>query len=59
MSSIIFLAGGIISGIHVYTYGCWLRKQGQIAGFILTVIVAAAAVALPAWHMYKVLFQAF
>lgn len=53
MVRIIFLVTGIVAGIHVYTYGCWLKQQGKISGFILTIIFAAATIALPAWHLFK------
>ncbi|BBB90340.1 MAG TPA: hypothetical protein PKA28_12815 [Methylomusa anaerophila] len=51
MIRIIFLVAGIVAGIHVYTYGRWLKQQGNIPGAILAFIFAALAAVLPAWDM--------
>ena len=48
-----FLAG-LVSGLHVYTYGRWLNQQGNTPGAILAYGLAAAAAGLPAWRL---LFQ--
>ncbi|MBP2653231.1 MAG: hypothetical protein H6Q73_800 [Firmicutes bacterium] len=47
---LLFTIIGIVSGIHLYTYGRWLKQQGNIAGFILAILVAAAAVILPGFR---------
>lgn len=53
MISILFIVAGIVSGIHVYTYGSWLKQQGNISGSILAYVLAAMAAILPAVHFVK------
>lgn len=47
MTNILFIIAGIVSGIHVYSYGRWLKSEGNLAGFILTFLLAAASAILP------------
>lgn len=47
----LFIVAGIAAGIHGYTYGRWLRQQGNVAGAIFCFAVAAAAVVLPIAYM--------
>lgn len=51
MASVLFLVAGIAAGIHVYTYGNWLKQQGNISGAFLAFAFAVLAVILPAFHM--------
>jgi hypothetical protein len=48
---LLFTIVGIVSGIHIYTYGRWLKQQGNIAGFILALLVAATVVILPGFRL--------
>lgn len=51
MIHLVFLAAGVLSGIHLFTYGRWLQKRGNLPGAILAYVFTAAAAALPAWHI--------
>ncbi|EGO64363.1 hypothetical protein [Acetonema longum] len=53
MKYFIFIAAGIVSGFHVYTYGRWLKQQGNTAGAIMTFVLAAAAMILPVYAAVK------
>lgn len=51
MTEILLLLAGLVSGLHVYTYGRWLRQQGNSPGAILAYALAAASAGLPAWRL--------
>ena len=53
MISLLFVIAGLAAGIHVYTYGRWLKNQGNIPGFILAFLLAAAAAGLPVVHVLQ------
>jgi hypothetical protein len=47
----LFIIAGAAAAIHAFTYGRWLRRQGNVAGSIFCFVVAAAAAVLPAAQM--------
>lgn len=47
MASVLFAVAGIVSGIHVFSYGLWLRSCGNTAGSVLAFLLAALAMLLP------------
>jgi len=51
ITRMLFVAAGIAAGIHAYTYGRWLKSQGNIPGAVLAFLFAAAAVFLPVFHL--------
>lgn len=51
MSHLIFIAAGIVAGFHAYTFGRWLKQEGNIPGGLLAFFLAAFAAALPVVHM--------
>lgn len=51
MTKVLLLLAGLISGLHVYTYGRWLKQQGNTPGAILAYLLAAASTGLPAWRL--------
>lgn len=53
MIKIVFAIAGLVSSIHVYSYGRWLKQQGNIAGSLLAFLFAVAAVILPVYRMMK------
>jgi hypothetical protein len=45
MPHVLFFVAGILAGIHVFTYGRWLKREGNAAGAWLAYLLAAGAVA--------------
>jgi hypothetical protein len=53
MADILLIVAGILSSVHVYTYGRWLKQHGNISGAILAFAVAATTAILPIFHYYR------
>jgi len=51
MSHLIFIAVGIAAGFHAYSFGRWLKQEGNIPGSLLAFFLAASAAALPVVHV--------
>ncbi|MBP2645063.1 MAG: hypothetical protein H6Q75_503 [Firmicutes bacterium] len=49
---VIFAVAGIVSGFHVYTYGRWLKQQGNIPAAYFSFLLATATAVLPIYHYY-------
>jgi len=47
----LFLFAGIAAAVHVYSYGIWLNRQGNTAGCILSLTLAAAAIIIPGYRL--------
>ncbi len=52
MTDALLCLAGLISALHVYTYGRWLRQRGNWPGAILAYALAAASAGLPAWRLF-------
>lgn len=48
---ILFLA--VLSAIHAYSYGNWLRKNQQTAAFFAIALCAVVSLVLPIYHLYS------
>lgn len=53
MTYFLFFIVGSISAIHVYSYGCWLKKNDNISGFILSLLLALLAFSLPLFSLLR------
>jgi hypothetical protein len=42
-----YVIAGIVSGFHAYTYGRWLKNEGNIPGSLLAYFLGVSAAALP------------
>lgn len=51
MLHLVYVVAGAAAGIHAYTYGRWLKQQGNIPGAIFSFSVAAAAATMPVLHL--------
>ena len=47
-----YLFAAILAGVHAYTYGRWLKREGNKLGAFAVFLLTAAAVALP---MYRII----
>jgi hypothetical protein len=54
MPHVIFILAGLVSAIHVYSYGRWLKQQGNTPGALVAYLFAAVAVALPIHHVLRI-----
>jgi hypothetical protein len=52
MVHVLFIITGIAAGFHAYTYGRWLKQQGNLPGALCAFFFAAAAVVLPVAHLW-------
>lgn len=43
----------LFAGFHAYTYGRWLKQQNNKAGALVVFLLAAAAIGLPAYRIWK------
>ena len=55
MIYLLFVIFGLAAALNVYTYGVWLKKQGNAPGFLLTLFLATATFALPIYQLYNFL----
>jgi hypothetical protein len=49
----LFTIAGILSAIHLYSYGQWLKTQGNRSACILAFLTAATAIGLPIFKFFK------
>lgn len=53
MIYITFLLAGFIASIHIFSYGLWLKREGNLPGFVLTLLTAALATGLPLYNVLR------
>lgn len=53
MIYIAFLVVGFFASIHVFSFGLWLKKQGNLSGFILSLLLAIMATGLPLYNVLR------
>lgn len=46
-----YLIVAILAGVHAYTYGRWLKGQGNKLGAFAVYLLTAATVALPIYRL--------
>ncbi|MDR3592226.1 MAG: hypothetical protein P4N41_21415 [Negativicutes bacterium] len=51
MIHILFIVAGAAAGFHAYTYSRWLKQQSNLPGAIAVLVLAAASIALPVYHV--------
>lgn len=47
----VYLVAAIAGSIHVFTYGLWVRRQGNKAGAVFLFCLALVCVALPVYRL--------
>jgi len=52
MAHILFITAGVAAGFHAYTYGRWLKQQGNLPGALCAFFFGAAAAGLPIAHFW-------
>ena len=50
MIYLLFAIFGLAAAVNLFTYGVWLKKQGNAPGYLLALFLAAATIALPVYH---------
>jgi hypothetical protein len=53
MIYIAFLIVGFCASIHVFSFGLWLKRQGNLSGFLLTLLMALVATGLPLYNVLR------
>lgn len=52
MAHMLFIVAGAAAGFHAYTYGRWLKQQGNMSGALCVFFLGAAAAGLPVAHFW-------
>lgn len=46
-----YLIAALVAGVHAYTYGQWLKTQGNRAGAVAVFLLVVLSVALPVYRI--------